>query len=87
MLLAPIMSILRVNSNIFFTVKIKVEELIENLLKNDTALQPAPEQNSGNNQHNDGQQEKTYSPSGQDDARESQSLSFSKSLISRSLIC
>ena len=85
MLLAPIMSILRVNSNIFFTVKIKVEELIENLLKNDTTLQPETGEKSGNNQQNEGQQENTCSSSGQNGARES--LSFSKSLISRSLIC
>ena len=60
--------------------KIKVEDLIEELLKNNTALQPAPE--SSNDQHNEGQQENTCSSSGQNGARES--LSFSKSLIPKS---
>ena len=62
--------------------KIKVEDLIEELLKNNTALQPAPEEKSSNDQHNEGQQENTCSSSGQNGARES--LSFSKSLIPKS---
>nr|XP_022293847.1 baculoviral IAP repeat-containing protein 7-A-like [Crassostrea virginica]XP_022293848.1 baculoviral IAP repeat-containing protein 7-A-like [Crassostrea virginica] len=51
-------------------VKIKVEDLIEELLKNNTALQPAPEEKSSNDQHNEGQQENTCSASGQNGAHQ-----------------
>ena len=52
-----------------FTVKIKVEELIEGLVENDSALQPAPEEKSSDNQCNEGQQEITCSSSGQNGTR------------------
>ena len=53
-----------------YTVKIKVEELIEGLAENDSALQPPPDEKSSDNQCNEGQQEITCSSSGQNGARE-----------------
>ena len=52
-----------------YIVKIQVEELIEGLAENDSALQPAPEEKSSDNQCNEGQQEIMCSSSGQNGTR------------------